>query len=171
MLNFRPMSRRLLAVPLAAGALLLAPSAIAQTTTPDYTKLFAKYGKKTVQAKLGGYCHPNAEGTGVCGGDYSRENMARLTIRRGGEMTVLVKHPATRIEWQAFRIDGRGHEQRTDHGPAKAVTRSLKRWKLRIPRDLPRTTDVLRFIVRYPNAFSSFGVGTKVLKAAPPRKK
>ena len=150
----------------ALAGLLLAPAAVAQQAPPDYTALFAKYGKKTVQAKLGAYCHPNAQGTGVCGGDYSRDGMAKLTIRRDADLTLLIKHPATSVEWSAKRIDGRGAEVDVGHGNARAATKTLKRWKLRVPRNLSRSTDVLRFNVRYPYAFSTFAIETKVLNAA-----
>lgn len=168
MVNFQLMvRRRRLVTPVALGTLLFAPVAVAQQSPPDYTALFASYGKKTVQAKLGGYCHPTADGSGVCGGEYTRDGMGTITVRRDADLTLLVRHPATSVEWQAMRIDGRGDEQIVAHGSAKAVTRTLKRWKLRVPRNLTRSTDVLRFNVRYPYAFSSFGVLAKVLKAAP----
>lgn len=161
------MKARRLVLPGALAGLLLAPAAVAQQAPPDYTSLFAKYGKKTVQAKLGAYCHPNAQGTGVCGGDYSREGMGTLTIRRDADVTLLIKHPATSVEWTASRIDGRGAEQSVGHGTARAVTKTLKRWKIKVPRNFSKATDVLRLNVRYPYAFSTFGVGVKVLNAAP----
>ena len=165
--NFTPMKSRRLALSGALAGLLIAPAAVAQQAPPDYKSLFVKYGKKTVQAKLGAYCHPNAEGTGVCGGDFTRDGMAKLTIRQNGEVTLLIKHPATSVEWQASRIDGRGDEQSVGTGNARAVTKTLKRWRLKVPKNFSRSTDVLRLNVRYPYAFSTFGVATKVLRAAP----
>lgn len=159
-------ARRLLLPGVVAGFLLV-PAAVAQQATPDYNSLFVKYGKKTVQAKLNAYCHPQPGSTGICAGDYSRDGMGSITVRRDGEVTLLIRHPATSVEWTATRIDGRGDEQITSQkGNARAVTKTLKRWKLKIPKNLSRSTDVLRFNVRYPNAFSTFGVLTKVLNAA-----
>ncbi|HYF25681.1 MAG TPA: hypothetical protein VD931_08095 [Baekduia sp.] len=154
-----------LALPGALAAALLAPSAIAQQPGPDYRSLFVKSGKKTVQAKLGAYCHPNAGPAGECGGDFSRQGMGAITVRRDGELLLLLRYTASEVEWQAARLTSSGKETgvRTGRAVAKKRTKG-KRWVFTLPRNLSKSTKLLRFNVRYPHAFSSFQLGvTKVL--------
>ncbi|WP_205698936.1 hypothetical protein [Conexibacter sp. SYSU D00693] len=169
------MTRRA-AVPLAALGLLAAPSALAQTAVPDYRSMFVQYGGKTVQAKLGSYCHPNAQGTGECleldpKKDYPLKDAATITVRQGEDVTLLFKHTVSHLAWRAARIDGLGEERITWTGTGRAVTKTFRRWKIKLPRTMARSSDVLGFDVNYPNAYSSFEVRIKVLKARAAAKK
>lgn len=148
-----------------AGALLgagaVAPAAA--QAPPDYAVMVVKVGKQSVQATQGTSCQPAPDGTQSCTeSTYPLKTTGVLTLTRGGEATLLLKAAAGYVRWRAARIDGTGQEQLVAYGEAKVVTKTKKRWRVRLPKDLRRSTRLLGFDVVYPNAYSSFEVGAKV---------
>lgn len=143
---------------LAAG-----PLAGAAENPPDFTRLIVKVGSRSVQATLGTHCVPTADGSGGCTeATYPLQTTGRVTIRRDGEVTLLSGAPAGYVAWRAARIDGRGEEVIVAKGEARSITKTKKRWRIKLPKNLRRSTKLLGFSVTYPNAFAGFEVGATV---------
>lgn len=151
---------------LAAGlGLLGGPVAGAQQNAPDYKRFIVKAGKKSAEATLGSYCHPDGNGSGVCEeATFPLKTTGTVKIRPGREVQMLSGAVAQTVFWRAARINGRGEEVIVAKGQAKATTKTFKRWRLVLPKKLSKSVDLLGFAVQYPYAFSSFEVGAKVVK-------
>ena len=146
----------------AAAGLLAGAPAVAQAP-PDYSVMVVKHGKQSVQATLGTACQPTADGGQQCTeATYPLKTTGSLKLTRGGEVTLLLKAPAGYVRWRAARIDGRGQEQLVAYGEAKVVTKTKKRWRVKLPTNLKRSTKLLGFDVVFPSAYSSFEVGASV---------
>jgi hypothetical protein len=85
-----------------------------------------------------------------------------VTISRGGEVTLLSSAPAGYVAWRAARLDSKGEEVILAKGEAKSVTKTKKRWRIKVPKTLRKSTKLLGFSVTYPNAFAAFEVGAIV---------
>jgi hypothetical protein len=158
--------------PVALTLLLAGPVAVAQTPPPDYTVMIVKVGKQAVEATLGTYCHPQADGTGKCGqADYPLKGTGKVTLYQNGTVKLLLRAQASRVAWRAARIDGTGKERIVAVGEAKPLLKTHRQWQMKLPKNLSRTTDLLGWDVNYPYAYSSFEVGAKVRKAKPKKKK
>jgi len=143
---------------LAAG-----PLARAADKPPDFTRMIVKVGKKSVQATLGTNCVPSADGQGSCTeASYPLKTTGKVTVKRGQQVTLLFGAPAGYVSWRAARLSAKGEEVITAKGEAKAVTKTKKRWRLTLPKNLSRSTKLLGFSVVYPNAYASFEVGAAV---------
>lgn len=145
-----------------------------QTKPPDYRTLIVQSYKQKAPATLGYNCVPAADGTGGTCSElpkYPLDFKNTVTIRPGGEVTLLTAARASYVNWRAARIDGRGEEVITAKGEAKAVTKTGKRWRIELPRRMHRSTDLLGFDVIYPNAYASFEIGAKIGKTVPAKKK
>lgn len=156
--------RRRITTTLALGAAagIAAPLAFA-ASTPDYTKLIVKSGKKSVQATLGTHCVPTPDGAGSCGeSTYPLKTTGTVTVSRGSEVTLLFAAPVGDVRWRAARINSAGQEVATATGVAKLVTKTKKRWRVTLPKNLKRSSKLLGFDVQSPNAYASFEVGLKV---------
>lgn len=148
----------------AASAAVAAPLAFAATTTPDYRKLIVQVGKQKVQATVGSYCIPDSSGTGRCvDATYPLKTTGKVTVKRGGSVTLLFGAPMGTVHWQTARISG-GKERATADGPAKLATRTKKRWTFTLPKNVRTNSTVLRFLAVAPNAYATFEVGLKVTK-------
>lgn len=165
--------RRRTVLTLVAGGLLALPaatSAPAQTGTPDYATMFVKAGKKTVQAKLGTHCHPDGAGSGKCvDATYPLEGAPTLTVRAGGEITLLLRAPVASLLWRTARIDASGEELLVDYGRGRATTKTLRRFTITLPRTMRASHKVIGFDVNYPSGgfYSSFEIRARVLKPLP----
>lgn len=145
--------------------LVVQAAAAQQTAVPDYRAMFLKAEKQSVQATLGAYCHPNDTTPGNCsaGPAYPLKTTGALKLRRGADVTLLFRADAGNVTWRAARIDGRGQERLTASGVAKLVTtRSKRRWRIKLPKKVSLSSDLLGFDVQYANAYSSFEVGLKL---------
>ncbi len=158
-------------VALVAAALSLAAAAPAAAPAPDFTRLIVKVGKKSAQATVGYRCVPDAKGTGSCvEAKYPQKTTGTVRLRAGGKFQLLLGARAADITWRAARIDASGKERvlrgggMDVTGDAKRVTKTGKRWSITMPKTLSRSTDLIGFSVIYPNAFSSFEIGAKVVR-------
>lgn len=153
--------------------LALVAMAHGASTTPNYGKLIVQSYKQKAPATLGYHCVPKEDGTGgVCtDAEYPLKFTNTVTIRPNGTVTVLLGAPADFLRWRTARIDGRGQEQLTALGEGRAVTKTRKRWRIKLPKRISRTTDLMGFDVVYSNAYSSFEIGAKVGKTVPTKKK
>lgn len=130
---------------------------------PDYKTMIVKARRQSVQATLGTHCVPTADGNGDCSeATYPLKTTGVLKVHRGDSVTLLFAAAVGDVRWRAARIDGRGEEQLTATGIAKVVTKTKKRWKISIPKNLRRSSKLLGFDVRSPNAYASFEVGLVV---------
>jgi hypothetical protein len=153
---------------LGGAVMVFTPLAAAQSTSPDFKRMILKYGKQSVQATVGQYCIPTADGKGQCEtATYPLKTTGRITVRQHGRVTLLLGAPAGYITWRAARITGskKNPESITATGEATVVGRSKKRWTVQLPKNLRTSSDLLGFNVVYPSGFSAFEVGVKVLKA------
>lgn len=145
--------------------LVVQGAAAQQTAVPDYRAMFIKAQKQSVQATLGAYCHPDDTSPANCsaGPPYPLKTTGTLKLKRGADVTLLFRADAGNVTWRAARIDGRGQEKITASGVATLVTTKTKRrWKIKLPKKVSLSSDLLGFDVQYPNAYSSFEVGLKV---------
>ena len=157
------MNRRTATIAAVLASALTAGSLAQADTAPDFTRLIVKVGKRSVQATLGTHCVPTADGKGQCDtAAYPLKTTGSVTLSRGGEVTLLFGAPAGYVSWRAARIDGTGKEVPVATGEAKVVTKTKKRWRITLPKNLRRSTKLLGFSVNYPNAFASFEVGATV---------
>lgn len=143
---------------------LIGPLAFAQSTFPDYKKLIARYGKKSIQATVGTYCVPKPDGTGDCQSaeSYPLKTKGRLTVSRGGTITLLFGAPAGDVMWRAARLSKTGREVGTGYGRAVVVTKTGKRWKIKLPKDLRRSSTIIGIEAQSTNAYASFEFAVKV---------
>jgi hypothetical protein len=147
-------------------AILGGPVAGAQNKPPDYSRMVVKVGKRSAEATLGSYCHPNEDGSGRCvDATFPLKTTGVVRVRPSGTVELLMGAGAEFIQWRAARINSRNEEVITAQGEARAVTRTYKRWRFKLPKRLSRSTDLLGFSVKYPFAYSSFEVGARVLKS------
>lgn len=152
-----------LALAVLACAALAVPVATAARKFPDYTKLIVKDGKKSVQAKLGDHCIPTPSKIDCQGGsNYPLTTSPDITLRPNGTVELLFGAKAGYVAWRAARVDGHGDEVIAASGEAKVVTRTKKRWRIVLPKNLSRSIKVLGLSVQYANGFSSFEVGARV---------
>lgn len=150
---------------LASCALLGGPMAAAATKPPDYSRMVVKVGKKSAEATLGTYCHPDSDGSGRCeDATFPLKTTGRVSIRANGTVELLLGAGAAAISWRAARVDANGKEVITALGDARSVTRTYKRWRFKLPKRLSKNSTLLGFNVNYPYAYSSFEVGAKVLR-------
>lgn len=154
----------LVLVVVVVGGLATALAAGAAKRPPDYSKLIVRVGKQSVEATLGAYCHPTADGSGRCAdAKFPLKTTGTVKIARNGTVELLFGANASYVQWRAARIDGRGQERILAHGHALSASRkSFKRWRFKLPKKLARSTDLLGFSVNYPYAYSSFEVGAKL---------
>jgi len=163
-------------IALAGGAgitLGIAALAHAAEKAPDYRTLIVQSYKQKAPATLGYNCVPKADGSGgdCTDATYPLKFTNTVTIRPNGEVTVLLAAPASYLRWRTARIDGKGEEQITGLGEAKRITKTAKRWRIRLPKRISRSTDLMGFDAVYPNAYSSFEIGVKIGKPMPTPKK
>lgn len=160
-----------------AGGLLAAAAtgslAGAQTPAPNFKRLIVQAEKKRAPATLGSHCVPFADGTGgECKQDfvYPLKTSNTLTIRPGGQVTLLLGAPAEFVRWRVARVDGRGEEVITALGEAKSVTRTGKRWRITLPRSIRRTSKILGIDLQYANGYASFEIGARIGKVVPKKR-
>lgn len=161
------MRRGILAGAVGLATLGVSAAGAQETATPDYRSMFLKASGQSVQATLGAFCHANDTSPENCAvtPKYPLKTTGTLKLKQGTKVTLLFKADAGEIGWRAARIDGRGNEVITAVGQAKLITRKTKRrWQITLPDKLARSSDLLGFDVTYPNSYSSFEVGLKVLK-------
>lgn len=157
-----------------AGVLLAtAAVAIAQDKAPDYRTMIVQSYKQKAPATLGYNCVPKPDGSGgeCTEADYPLKFTNTVTIRPGGEVTLLLRATADYVRWRTARIDGTGEEVVTAQGEARAVTKTRRRWRIKLPRRISRTTDLMGFDVQSTLHYSSFEIGAKVGKTIPGAKK
>jgi hypothetical protein len=160
------MQRAALVLALALG-LLAVP--FARATDKDYDLLVVLVGKKYTPATLGANCRPGPDGApGECAkAKYPLKTKGIAAVRRGGTLQALVAVGANYVRWRAVRIDKHGKEQINASGEAWPIKNWNRRWRVKIPRELKRSTRLIGFDVLYPNAYSSFEVKVRVLRAKP----
>lgn len=148
---------------LAALGLLIVPAATAQRSAPDYGTLTVSAQGKKVKAKRGAYCEPQADGQGgrCAAPKYPLAGAPRITVRRGGTLTLELRASAAHLDWRAVRLEG-GKEKPTAVGAAKLVRGSKRKWQIKLPRGLSRSTKILGFYAEYNNAaYSDFEVAVR----------
>lgn len=154
-----------------AGVMLAtAAVALAQEKAPDYRTMIVQSYKQKAPATLGYNCVPKPDGTGgQCSElpDYPLKFTNTVTIRPGGELTLLLRAPADYVRWRTARVDGKGEEVITAQGEARAVTKTRRRWRITLPRRISRTTDLMGYDVQSTLHYSSFEIGAKIGKTVP----
>lgn len=147
----------------ALGAGLFAGAPAVAQAPPEYGVLVVKHGKQSVQGTLGTNCQPTPEGGQQCAeATYPLQTTGKVTLTRGKEVQLLLKAPAGYVRWRAARVNGVGEEVLIKFGEARVATKTKKRWKFTVPKDLRKSTTILGFDVVYPSAYASFEVGAKV---------
>lgn len=147
---------------LSAAAGIAAPLAFA-ASTPDYRTLIVKSGKKSVQATLGSRCIPTSDGKGDCTEvPTPLKTSGTVTVSRGGQLTLLFAAPVGDVRWQTSRVNGTGQEIATAQGVGKLVTKTKKRWRVTLPKNLKRSSKIFGVLAQSPNAYASFEVALKV---------
>jgi hypothetical protein len=147
-----------------------ASGALAQDTgeqpSPPFTVMIAKTTKsrQSVQAKQGSYCLPNATFTGgICHtATFPLPDVPVVKVSRGEQITLLFKAPVGYVTWRTARLDGRRAEVITGQGEGERVTRTKKRWRLTLPKNLRRSSTIVGVNVTYLNAYNSFEFGIAV---------
>jgi hypothetical protein len=147
-----------------------ASGALAQDTgeqpSPPFTVMIAKTTKsrQSVQAKQGSYCLPNATFTGgICHtASFPLPDVPVVKVSRGEQITLLFKAPVGYVTWRTARLDSRRTEVITGQGEGERVTRTKKRWRLTLPKNLRRSSTIVGVNVTYLNAYNSFEFGIAV---------
>jgi hypothetical protein len=164
------MALTLFATAVAAGP---AAGAMADETAPErapvkeYSVVIAKTtkSKQSVQAKQGSYCLPAADGNGgTCHtATFPLPDLPKITVSRGEKITLLFKVPVGYITWRTARVNAKtGQEVAIANGEGEQVTKTKKRWRVTLPKNLRKSTTILGLFVQYANAYNSFEVGLKV---------
>ena len=158
--------RRIAVVFVVAAAVSAGPLAGAATKPPDYGKLTVAVGKRRAAAMLGTFYHPTADGKVTSHiASYPLSPGSTVTIRSRGRVDLLLGAAASYVTWRAVRIDSEGKEKLTASGEARpAKKKSFKRWRVRLPRGLSKSTTMLGFNIHYPYAFSDFEIRAKVAR-------
>jgi hypothetical protein len=153
--------RKTLTLAVVATAVTTAPLAFA-ASTPDYKKLIVKAGKKSIAATLGTHCVPTGNGKGDCAdATYPLKTTGKLSVRAGETITLLFGAPVGDVRWRAARISG-GKEYLNHAGVAKLATKTKKRWRITLPKNLKKSSKVIGIDAQSPNAYASFEVGITV---------
>jgi len=157
------------------ASLMLATAAVAfaQDKAPDYRTMIVQSYKQKAPATLGYNCVPSADGTGgeCTEATYPLKFTNTVTIRPNGEVTLLLRAQADYVRWRTARIDGRGEEVITAQGEARSITKTRRRWRIKLPKRISPSTDLMGFDVQSTKHYSSFEIGAKVGKAVPSKKK
>lgn len=145
--------------------------AFAQDTLPDkppvkdYTVMIAKTKKsrQSVQAKQGSYCLPAADGSGgTCHtATFPLKDLPVIKVSKGEQVTLLFKIPVGYLTYRVARVSN-GREVVQALGEAEQVTKTKKRFRVTLPKNLRKSATILGFYVEYVNSYSSFEVGLKV---------
>jgi hypothetical protein len=165
--------RTITALTLAGVVAVGGATTLAGAQTPNFKRLIVDAEKKRAPATLGSHCVPFADGTGgECKQDYTYPLKVSntLTIRPGGQVTLLLGAPAEFVRWRVARIDGKGEEVITALGEAKAVTKTRKRWRITLPRRISRSSKLMGYDLQYENGYASFEIGARIGKVVPKKK-
>jgi hypothetical protein len=148
-------------VALTGGA--LATTSASADTSGGYSTAIFKSGSQSVQATLGTHSFPNADGSfDNAQATYPLKTTATLKIRSGKTIAVLLGHVGSDVRWRLSRVSN-GQEVLVHGGVARPTTKTYKRWKITLPKKLRKSEIVLGVDVSYPNGFSSFETGARVL--------
>lgn len=150
-----------------------AAGALAQETAPDkpplpaYTVMIAKTtkSKQSVQAKQGSYCLPNFDYSGgSCRtATYPLPDLPRVRVSKGEQITLLFKAPVGYVTWRTARVSSRTKgEVAVAVGEGQQVTKTKKRWRLTLPKNLRRSATIVGVDVQYVNGINSFEFGIDV---------
>jgi len=149
----------------AAGA-LAAEAGPERPPVKEYSVAIAKTAsKQSVQAKQGSYCLPAADGKGgTCRTVRSPQpDLPTITVRKGEQITLLFKVPVGYVTWKTARVNSKnGIAVPVTGGEGEQVTRTKKRWRVTLPKNLRKSHTVLGLFVQYANAYNSFEVGLKL---------
>ncbi len=162
--------RRRSSIAFAASILVCTGGSLANAeSVNNYGTLIAKAGKKSVQATLGLHCFPVPNGSDCNAGNpesvsYPLKTKGLIEVNRDGEITLLFGAPMGDVRWRTARIDGKGKEVATAQGVAKLVTKTKKRWRIRLPKTLKTSSTIVGIDAQAPNAYASFEFGIKVVK-------
>lgn len=134
---------------------------------PDYTVMIVKTtkSKESIGAKLGSYCLPNADGSGgSCHtATFPLPDPARVKVTKGEKLSLLFKVPVGYVTWRTARVNSKTKQEvAVSTGEAERVTRTKKRWRITLPKDLRKTATIVGVSVQYANAYSSFEFGIDV---------
>jgi hypothetical protein len=165
-------SRRTALTLLAAIAAVPAAAAIAQTTAPakppvpELTVMIAKTtkSKQSVQGKLGNYCLPSADGTATCHtASFPLPDLPKVTVSRGEQITLLFKAPVGYVSFYTARVNSKTKKEvEVGNGEGDQVTKTKKRWRLTLPKNLTKSATIVGVFVQYVNSYSSYEFGIKV---------
>ncbi len=158
------------ALAVAAAALVaaaLTATAIADHRHNDRKLTVASHGLYT-KATLGTNCdtesdHEGGAVTRCSDAVYPLETRGRLPVHPRGHVGLRTSARATRVTVSFFRV--------TDDDRVRSVGSSRRarmhddtgrRWRLRLPRDLPRRANILDAFIRYPDGDGDFWAGIRV---------
>ncbi|MCW2996615.1 MAG: hypothetical protein JWN65_164 [Solirubrobacterales bacterium] len=164
-----------MALTLSVTALVAGPAAgaLADQTAPErppvkeYSVAIAKTtkSKQSVQASQGSYCLPAADGNGgTCHtASFPLPDLPTIRVSKGEQITLLFKVPVGYVTWRTARVNSRsGQEIAITTGEGEQVTKTKKRWRVTLPKNLRKSATILGLFVQYANAYNSFEVGLKV---------
>ena len=149
-----------------AGALLaavaLAATAAAHISRDERRLTVSSHGLFE-KATLGSFCEAHGD-HGVCAdAAYPLETRGRLPVHPRGHVGLRTSAPATRVSVSFVRVREDGRFRHV--GPSKRARKhddTGRRWRLRLPRDLPPRANVLDAFIRYPDGDGDFWAGIKV---------
>lgn len=170
--------RRRAALLLALTAVAAGPAAgaLAQDTAPadkppvkDLTVMIVKTTKykQSIQASLGSYCLPSDDGTYRCKEiPAPLPNVPRVKVIKGETISLLFKSPVGYVTWRTARVNSKTKQEvLINQGEGDQVTRTKKRWKITLPKNLRNTATIVGVFAQYVNAYSSFEFGIDVKSA------
>jgi hypothetical protein len=115
------------------------------------------------KATLGTFCEAHGN-HGVCAdAGYPLETRGRLPVHPRGHVGLRTSAPAERVSVSFVRVRDDGHFRFV--GPTKRARMhddTGRRWRLRLPRDLPRRANILDAFIRYPDGDGDFWAGIRV---------
>lgn len=161
------MRRRPHKTALGAAAALLAAVAFVTTASAHISReerrLTVSSHGLFEKATLGSFCEAHGN-HGVCAtAAYPLETRGRLPVHPRGHVGLRTSARATRVTVSFYRV--------TDDDRVRSVGSSKRarmhddtgrRWRLRLPRDLPRRANILDAFIRYPDGDGDFWAGIRV---------
>lgn len=149
-----------------AGAMAQATAPADKPPVKSLTVMIVKTtkSKQSIQATLGSYCLPSDDGTYAC-----KEIPAPLpdvpivTVRKGETISLLFKSPVGYVTWRTARVNSKSHKEvLVSQGEGDPVTKTRKRWKITLPKNMRKSATIVGVFAQYVNAYSSFEFGIKV---------
>jgi hypothetical protein len=120
--------------------------------------------RQSVQAKQGSYCLPNETFTGgICHtATFPLPDVPKVRVSKGEQITLLFKVPVGYVTWRTARLSPTKTEVITGTGEGERVTKTKKRWRLTLPKNLRKSSTIVGVNVTYVNAYNSFEFGITV---------